>query len=183
MKNKADPKIKPVSQEAENSFRVSGANYLGKLATIIVRTHDIEVGALSFFLLTVGVCVCAVGTTALVLTFGSLVLNAAALLLGGLAGFFILYRLHPGKLVLQFDYSEIVSFVSDQNEMTINLQDRSMYVLRLSRRKQAKLYLAIARLLAEGKTYFLEPSGAYYRIKPVIPVEKDEKQSAKKKKN
>ena len=183
MEHSTNPKIIPITETAEKPFRTSGANYLGKLATIIARTDGVEIGVLSFFLLTAGVCVCAVGMTALVFAFDSLLLNTAALLLGGLAGFFILYRLHPGKLVLQFDYSEIVSFVSDQNEMTINLRDCSMYVIRMSRRKQAKLYLAVARLLAGGGRYFLEPSGGYYRIKPVVPAEKSEKPTAKKKKN
>ena len=87
-------------------------------------------------------------------------------IIGGLLAYFGVLLWYPGRMLKKCSYGEIYSFVTDDPEMALNLQNGEFIALRLSQKKQTRLLQGLLIMLEQNGEYHFERNGQYFRIKP-----------------
>ena len=153
-------------EKRPDKYRISGANYEGRFASVVAKPDVFEVRAMPIIWMILSLWVFATlfffaGTFT-----GSVTVALLMTLLGGAFGCLGVFLYYPGRLLRRFSYGEIVSFVLDNPELAVNLKNNQMISVRLSEKKQQRLMLYLVDVLELGGEYHFERNGQYFRVKP-----------------
>jgi len=145
--------------------RVNGS-LLGKYAILLVYDDALEIRTLS----TVGMIAClwvlALGVFFLSAAFLGMAAGSVITLAAGIAAFFLMTRCWKGKLAYRFPYTEVVSFVTDGPEFSVNTVKNQMYSVRMSGKKQGMICEQLALHFRDNPELRLVRVGEYLRVKP-----------------
>lgn len=162
--------IKTSSARAEEKLprevRVSGATVQGRFCTLLARKEGFEIHIMPLVWMILALFVAASAIFVLCLFLGIPLLGMLFTIIGGLLAYFGVLMLYPGRMMKQCSYGEIYSFVTDDPEMALNLQNGEFIALRLSQKKQTRLLQGLLIMLEQNGEYHFERTGQYFRIKP-----------------
>lgn len=146
-------------------IRVRGASYIGRYTVILLTSGQFEVRTLSTALIITVFVFMALLFGAISLVINNWIFSIFSIILGGVFGYMLMTQYYNGKRLFSFSYSDIVSFVFDPPEFTLNLKDTRMISLRMMPKKQKYLLECVEEAMAVTGEYHLKKVGGYYKIR------------------
>ena len=160
-----NPKRKKTKKEPSKIYaRINGISLYGKFCTVLLTDTAIELHTTSAWLF----ILCAWMGVMIMMFLGILIGNywvlAVLSVIGGIGGALLVWNLYTGKCVQTFEYKDIVSFVLDRADCTLNLNNNEMHTLRMMPKRQMKFMETFHDVLEKHTVYTLQKRSNYFRV-------------------
>lgn len=156
-------------KKKEKPIRIWGVTFWGKNAVVRLTSERVEVRTTSTLFITFISVLFMIGFAALSLIWNILIFTILSVVLGGVFSYILTTRYYNGKKIYDLSYGEIVSFVADSQEFTINLKNNQQIPLRMPPKRQKQLAQAVEDALSFSPEYQAEKMGAYCKVRERKP--------------
>lgn len=166
-------------ERGQARFRLKGVSVYGKFANILLTDSAVEVCITPVWLFVACAWLAAFAGLVVGMMFDGMIMIVLMTILTGTIGALLVWHLYIGKVAERYAYNDVVSFVLNGAEMTINMKSHKMYVLRMMPKRQQQMIEAMRQIMNEHTGFVLKQNGNYYRVYLKRELEEQEQANAK----